>query len=232
VAAAAAAAPGLIQHGSRARPEVALTFDADMTEPMLLALRDGRVSSWYDERIVAYLRATRTPATIFLTGLWAETYPRAVRSFARDPLFELENHSFDHSAWLGKCYGLPAGLTAEQKREEVVRGAEVIRGLTGRTPTYFRFPGGCESPGDLAIVRAAGESPVGWDVVSGDAFQADPRVVEQDVLGGVRNGSIVVMHLVGAPNAPATFSALREIVPALRARGFRLVTLRRLLAPP
>jgi peptidoglycan/xylan/chitin deacetylase (PgdA/CDA1 family) len=39
----------------------------------------------------------------------------------------------------------------------------------------------------------------------------------------------VVMHLVGAPNAPATAAALREIIPALRARGYELVTLERLL---
>jgi hypothetical protein len=37
------------------------------------------------------------------------------------------------------------------------------------------------------------------------------------------------MHLVGAPNAPATAAALRTILPALHARGLRPVKLERLL---
>ena len=49
------------------------------------------------------------------------------------------------------------------------------------------------------------------------------------VLDDVRPGSIVVMHLIGAPNAPATAAALRTVIPALRARGYRFVTLRELL---
>jgi peptidoglycan/xylan/chitin deacetylase (PgdA/CDA1 family) len=64
-----------------------------MTPAMSADLRSGRVKSWYDRDVVRILRRTRTPATIFLTGLWTKTYPGAVRSFARDPLFELENHS-------------------------------------------------------------------------------------------------------------------------------------------
>src|SRR5262249_14808062 len=80
VAATAAAPAGVIDHGRRAHRVIALTFDADMTRPMLAQLRSGKVKSWYDRRIVSYLRATGTPATIFLTGLWTREYPAAVRS--------------------------------------------------------------------------------------------------------------------------------------------------------
>jgi peptidoglycan/xylan/chitin deacetylase (PgdA/CDA1 family) len=45
----------------------------------------------------------------------------------------------------------------------------------------------------------------------------------------VRPGSIVIAHCVGAPNAPATAAAMRVIIPALRARGYRFVTVERLL---
>lgn len=48
-------------------------------------------------------------------------------------------------------------------------------------------------------------------------------------LSQVRPGSIVVMHLVGEPNAPATADALEEIIPALRACGYELVELEELL---
>lgn len=221
--------PVVITHGDRTARRVALTFDADMTPQMLAALRSGKVKSWYDERIVRLLQATHTPATIFLTGLWTRTYPRVVRSLARDPLFELENHSWDHAAWTGDCYGLPRVTATRRKRAEVLAAAAEIARVTGRSPRYFRFPGGCHSARDVRLVAAAGEQVIGWDVVSGDPFQPAPAPIERAVLDGVRPGSIVVMHLIGAPNAPATAAALRVVVPALKARGYRFVTVAALL---
>lgn len=223
------ASPALITHGPRASRRVALTFDADMTRGMLLRLRAGRVRSWYDARIVRELRATRTPATVFLTGLWTQTYPGVVRSLAADPLFELENHSIDHAAFGSPCFGLPTVPSVPAKQEEVRGAAATIAATAGRRPRYFRFPGGCHSDADARLVAAQGETPVGWDVVSGDPFQPDAGAVTRAVLTGVRPGSIVVMHLVGAPNAPATFTALQTVIPALKARGYRFVTLQELL---
>ncbi len=166
----------LITHGPRAHRWVALTFDADMTRGMLADLRAHLVAAWYDPRIVATLRATDTPATIFLTGLWAETYPAVVRSLAADPRFELENHSFDHAAFRAPCYGLPVVTDDSARRAEVADGARVIAGLTGRTPRFFRFPGGCYGRSDLRLVAALGETPVGWEVVSDDAFQPNAGI--------------------------------------------------------
>ena len=221
-----------IDHGARTRREVALTFDADMTEGMLAQLRSGRQRTWYAAAIVHELRETHTPATVFLTGLWTSAYPAVVRALARDPLFELENHSVDHAAWTSSCYGLPAVSGSAAKRTEVTGAAATIRRIAGVTPHYFRFPGGCHTRQDLHLVARAGERAVAWDVVSGDPFQPDPAIVEHNVLSAVRPGSIVVMHFIGAPNAPATTTALPVIIAALKQRGFRLVTLRTLLHRP
>jgi peptidoglycan/xylan/chitin deacetylase (PgdA/CDA1 family) len=229
VAATAAAPAGVIDHGPRAHRVIALTFDADMTRPMLAQLRSGKVKSWYDRRIVAYLRATRTPATIFLTGLWTREYPAAVRSLARDPLFELENHSWDHAAWSARCFGLPSVRTRAQKVAEVRGAAAEIEHVTGRVPRYFRFPGGCYDRSDVGLVESLGERVIGWDDVSGDAFQPDPKPIVWQTLHYAQPGGIVVMHLMGAPNAPATYDVLKQVVPELRRRGYRFVTVRQLL---
>lgn len=218
-----------IDHGPRTRHWVALTFDADMTRAMLARLRSGAQRTWYDSTIVHELRATRTPATIFLTGLWTQEYPGVVRELARDSLFELENHSVDHSGWLAPCYGLPVVHGSLSKWAEIENAARTIRTIAGITPRYFRFPGGCHDASDLRLVAAAGERAVGWDVISGDPFQPDSAVIVRSVLAGVRPGSIVVMHMVGAPNAPATDRALPTIIAALRERGYRFVTLQQLL---
>jgi peptidoglycan/xylan/chitin deacetylase (PgdA/CDA1 family) len=224
--------PAIVEHGPRSRRWVALTFDADMTRAMLSELRTGRVHGWYDAALFAELRATRTPATIFLTGLWTERYPAVVRRLARDPRFELENHSLDHAGWVTPCYGLPTVSGVPSKRREIARASRIIERVAHVTPRYFRFPGGCASAADRHLVAGFGERPVGWDVVSGDAFQSDPAAIVRAVLSGVRPGSIVVAHCIGAPNTPATARAMAIVVPALRARGYRFVTLRRLLEQP
>jgi len=220
--------PSLIEHGPRDRQLVALTFDADMTQEMLARLRSGRVDSWYDPQIVAALRLTRTPATIFLTGLWTQTYPDVVRSLARDPLFELENHSVDHGAFQSPCLGLRP-VPSERKEWEIAHAAETIFTVAGVRPRYFRFPGGCHDSGDLRLVASLEHRTLHWDVSSGDAFERNPALVADAVLEQVRPGSIVVMHLGGRANAPATASALRMLIPTLRGRGFRFVTVRELL---
>jgi peptidoglycan/xylan/chitin deacetylase (PgdA/CDA1 family) len=221
--------PTLVEHGPRTGHDVALTFDADMTQAMLAAVRSGQSSIGYDPEIVRELRASHTPATIFMTGLWPTAHPGPARELANDGLFEIENHTYDHAAFAPPCYGLPGVPSTAAKTSEVQRTADVVARLTGSPPSYFRFPGGCHRASDVQLVASLGEQPVQWDVISGDAYLRDPAAVAQQTLKGVRAGSIVVMHLVGAPNAPATAGALRTILPALHQRGLRPVKLEQLL---
>ena len=201
-----------------------------MTRGMLAALRSGRQRTWVDAALLHELRATHTPATIFLTGLWTRTYPRVVRALARDPLFELENHSLDHAAWRAPCYGLPVVTGTSRKRLEVRSTQRVIQRVAGVRPRFFRFPGGCASAADRRLVAHLGLRPVGWDVVSDDAFDPDPATIVRGVLTYLRPGSIVVAHCIGPPNAPGTAAAMARLIPAIRARGYRFVTLDGLLA--
>src|SRR5207302_982151 len=135
----------LITHGPRSGRDVALTFDADMTQAMLAAVRSGRRSIGYDPEIVRELRASHTQATIFMTGLWPTAHPAAANSLAAGPLFEIENHSYDHAGWEPPCYGLPLVRSETDKRREVADTTNVLTGLIGGAPHYFRFPGGCHT---------------------------------------------------------------------------------------
>jgi peptidoglycan-N-acetylglucosamine deacetylase len=223
-------APGrMISHGPRDSGTVALTFDADMTPAMRRGLDAGRIRSSFDRRIIATLDSTHTPATIFATGMWIERYPAETARLAADPLLEFANHSYRHSAFATPCYGLPA-LPRDQETADIRRTAAILdRHVPGHTP-YFRFPGGCHDARAVRAVVAAGLTPVQWDVISGDAFGHDPRAIVRTVLREAKGGSIVVMHLNGAPTAPQTHAALPDIIRGLRARGLRLVALSELLA--
>src|SRR5581483_6775328 len=61
--------PQVFEHGSRFKHQVAITFDADMTQGMLLMLKNGLVKSWYNSQIIDLLHQNQVKATFFLTGL-------------------------------------------------------------------------------------------------------------------------------------------------------------------
>ncbi|MFC9846746.1 polysaccharide deacetylase family protein [Streptomyces sp. NPDC060223] len=217
----------VFKNGPRTRDKtVALTFDADMTADQ--GDRAAAGERFDNPRLIATLRRFKVPATVFMTGRWAEEYPQEARSIGRDPLFEVANHSYSHYAFTEDCYGLPT-VPENRMLADVERAyASFKKAGVPRAMPYFRFPGGCYDQRALRTLSTAGVTAVQWDVVSGDAFATDADAVAQDVLDGVRPGSVVVMHCTRSA-APATEQALRTIVPELRKRGFRFVRVSELI---
>ncbi|MFI7409548.1 polysaccharide deacetylase family protein [Streptomyces sp. NPDC049627] len=217
----------VFEHGRRTGGKaVALTFDADMTAAQGARARRGE--RFDNPGLVAALRALKVPATVFMTGRWAEEYPQQARAIGRDPLFEVANHSYSHYAFTDDCYGLPT-LPEKRMRGDVERAYAVFRKVGVRAPMpYFRFPGGCYDHRALKALTPVGVTAVQWDVVSADAFATDAGAVAREVLDGVRAGSVVVMHCTRSA-APTTERAVRRIVPELREKGFRFVKVSELI---
>jgi peptidoglycan/xylan/chitin deacetylase (PgdA/CDA1 family) len=216
-AALAMASPGPVEHGPRTGNRVALTFDACTTT---------REATPLDSRIPAILRSLHVPATLFVGGGWAATERAELAALARDPLFEIANHSFHHPHL--------TRLDEKDIRRELARAQDEIAAVTGRRPMLFRAPYGEQDPRVVKVASSLGLTTVEYDLPSGDP---DPRVSTRHlvdwVVGSARPGSIVVMHM----NHPRfrTAEALPEIVAGLRTRGFELVTVGELLgiaAPP
>lgn len=198
---------------------VALTFDADMTPSMLRAFKIGKVASWYNEDVIATLSKERVPATLFLTGLWIETYPAATKSLSADPLFELGNHSYSHGGFHLPCYGLSA-IRESNEAAEVQKTDALLRKHAMTFRKYFRFPGLCFDANAIKNVEAQGYLVIGGDVQAGDGFASNPARIAPGVVAQVRPGSIVILHMHGGPNAPHTARALSAIIEKLRARGY------------
>ncbi|MCX3059956.1 polysaccharide deacetylase family protein, partial [Streptomyces beihaiensis] len=211
----------VFKHGPRTRQRiVALTFDADMTADEGPRARAGE--HFDNPQLISTLRSLKVPATIFMTGSWAEQYPAEAKAMGSDPLFEIGNHSYSHYAFTGDCYGLPR-VRPGQMRAEVERTAAALRkaGVEHTVP-YFRFPGGCYDSAALRALAPTGVTAVQWDVVSGDAFAKDADAVTRQVLEGVHPGSVVVMHCTRSA-APTTERVVRAVVPVLREQGYRFV---------
>ncbi|MCM2387059.1 polysaccharide deacetylase family protein [Streptomyces albipurpureus] len=230
---AAAAAPQLTRPRSGLTPvferaatspgaakTVALTFDADMTADQ--GERATRGERFDNPELISTLRRLKVPSTVFMTGRWAEQYPKQAKAIGTDPLFEIANHSYSHYSFTSRCYGLPT-IAERDMRADVERAFDAFRKAGARQVVpYFRFPGGCYNNEALRALAPAKVTAIQWDVVSGDAFATDADAVAEQVLAGVRPGSVVVMHCTRSA-APVTEQAIRTIVPELRERGYRMV---------
>ncbi len=220
--------PEVIEHGSRAKKQLALTFDADMTPAMLVMLEKGIVKSWYNQEIKTIIDRENIHATVFLGGLWSKTYPNEARDLARDKLIELGNHSYNHSAFTVNCFKLPF-IENSENENEVLKAQETILAITGVSVKYFRFPGGCYDRVDIETVAKLGLKIVHWDISANDGFNNDARSIINRVESQVQNGSIVVFHIHDGSFAPKTHEAIKVIIPDLRKRGFEFVTISELL---
>lgn len=222
----------IIWHGASDKKEIALTFDADITPVMVDWVHSGQVETYDDTRVTNYLIQHQIQATFFLTGLWIELYPDATRELAEDPLFELENHSYDHPSMAGNCFDQPQ-VPVSQYPFEIEKTQQLIEQYTHVAPKYFRFPGGCYDQADLDLVKKEGLVTVHWSAVANDGFNNNEEQIIHNVLSEASPGGIIVMHM-GSPasNVPQTANALPVIINGLKKEGYTFVTVDELLNPP
>jgi peptidoglycan/xylan/chitin deacetylase (PgdA/CDA1 family) len=171
-------------------------------------------------RMLATLRSRRVKATFFLTGRFAQSYPRLARLIGAR--YAVGNHTYSHP----NLTGLPSSLV----REEITRGARWVRARTGRDPRpLFRFPYGARDSRTIGIARSLGYADVYWSTDTwgwmGRSRQSRQGIVRR-VLARVAPGEIVLMH-AGAARVDSTLDtdALPGVIRGLRARGYRFVRL-------
>lgn len=195
---------------------VALTFD------------DGPDPRW-TPKIAAILRREHVPATFFVIGSQAARNPGIVRTLVRDG-DELGNHTFTHVA-------LSNG-PSWQRRLQLELTEAVLVGITGRYTRLVRPPYSATADtvtvtGEHDLARVAGSRYV---IVLANYDSEDWRrgsvasIVHRASPPG-RTGGIVMLH-DGGGDRSRTVAALRELIPRLRERGFRFVTVSELAGWP
>ena len=182
---------------------IALTFDDaphPLTTPLLL-----KALAW-----------TKTRATFFVVGRNVERYPDlAARIVAGG--HEIASHSYSHP----RLQFLPRAAAAAG----LDRADAILRRLTGRSPRFFRPPGGGFSTGVLALAASRHYTVALWSNNPGDYLIPTADGIVTRVLRKLRPGEVVLLHDAG----PQTAEALTRILPEARSRGYRFVTLSELV---
>jgi cellulose synthase/poly-beta-1,6-N-acetylglucosamine synthase-like glycosyltransferase/peptidoglycan/xylan/chitin deacetylase (PgdA/CDA1 family) len=210
----------LVARGGRLRSpqppagrRIALTFD------------DGPDPTW-TPRVAAVLRAARVPATFFMVGSQAARHPDLVRLVQRSGA-EIGDHTFTHSS-------LSSG-PLWQRRAQLDFTEAVLAGITGRYPRFVRPPYSATSDAVTATdERALAQLAGGRYIVALADYDSEdwrrPGVAKivANASPRHRRGGVIMFHDGGGDRAQ-TVAAVRQLIPRLRARGYRFVPLRAML---
>jgi peptidoglycan-N-acetylglucosamine deacetylase len=194
-----------VTNGRPKRREVALTFD------------DG--PSPYTPKLVMALKRVDAPATFFPVGTSIERYPRYLR-LVRDAGFTVGDHTMTHPQL--------SRLPGPEQIVEIDGQARLLRRARIPYPRLFRPPYGSFDSDTRGLLQERRMLLVLWSVNPEDYYRPGAKRIVKRVLEAVEPGSIVLMH-DGGGDRSETVRAVPRIVRKLRARGYRIVTVPRLL---
>ncbi len=190
--------------GSQHR-EIALTFD------------DG--PGPYTPQILSVLEREHVPATFFEVGV-LEQYFHASTAAIVARGYPIGDHT-EHHAPMSK-------LSPERQQQQLLEQTAAIGDSGAPFPRLFRPPYGLWNSATLALLKKYRMLMVLWTVDTSDYQMPGVNTIVDRALSSAKPGAIILMHDAGGDRSE-TVAALPTIIKALRKRGYKLVTVPRLL---
>lgn len=185
--------------------ELALTFD------------DG--PGPYTPHLLATLERYKVPATFFEVGV-LERYFHASTAAIVSRGDVIGDHTESHAPM--------SKLSGTQQRAQLLQQTSVIGRYGALFPRLFRPPYGLWDGTTLKLLRKYHMLMVLWTVDTSDYELPGVKAIVHAAVSRARPGAIILLHDAGG-NRQETVKALPKIIRALRARGYELVTVPRLL---
>jgi peptidoglycan-N-acetylglucosamine deacetylase len=185
--------------------EVALTFD------------DG--PGPFTPEILDVLERERAPGTFFQVGVLQQYFHDSTSRIVRDG-FPIGDHTWSHAPM--------SELTKREQTSQLLEEVASIHRYGAPFPRLFRPPYGDFNATTLALLRKYRMLTVLWTVDTNDYTLPGTNAIVDAAVDGARPGAIILLHDAGGDRSE-TVAALPIIIRDLRARGYRLVTVPRLL---
>lgn len=199
----------VINHGPKEEKVIALTFD------------DGPHPT-YTNQILDILKEYDVKATFFVLGKFAEAYPDIIIRQWQEG-HEIGNHTYSHVD--------AKRVSKKVLYNEYKKTQEIIENLINHQPRLFRPPYGSFDSQALDIMEMHDSIIVLWSAHQDSKDWSNPDVEEivNITLSNIRNGDIILFHDYVYYDESSTVEALKEIIPELKSRGYRFVTISELL---
>lgn len=190
--------------------------DVDLSKVIAITFDDGPSTNTPSstERILDTLEKYGVKATFFVQGVnltYSEFKERNCALVKREAELGMEigNHSYDHPNF--------DKMSASEIQKQLNDAADLIEEASGVRPQIVRTPYGAQKQSTLDAV----DYPVilwNIDTLDWDTKNADKTYNE--IMNNAKGGSIILMHDL----YQATADAVEMAVPALLAKGYKLVT--------
>jgi peptidoglycan-N-acetylglucosamine deacetylase len=185
--------------------EVALTFD------------DG--PGPYTSQVLSVLRREGVGATFFEVGAGLQYFHDGTSEVIAAG-YPIGDHTLDHAAM--------SQLSPAAQRSQLLKQASLIGHYGAPFPRLFRPPYGLFDNQTLGVLRKYRMLMVMWTVDTEDYRLPGIASIVHTAVSGARPGAIILMHDAGG-NRSETVAALPQIIHALRARGYKMVSVPKLL---
>ncbi|MGI6150406.1 MAG: polysaccharide deacetylase family protein [Christensenellales bacterium] len=166
--------------------------------------------AWGEEflpEMLDILKEKNVLITFVILGEWAETHREELKTIAL-ARHELGNHGYYHVNH--------SQISADRVKQEITRTANLIKEITGITPTIFSPPSGdCDKESVNAAIDA-GQKVILWSVDTIDWRRDGKSNILKRVFRDPKAGDIILMH-----PTKDTVEALPEIIDGLVERGLK-----------
>jgi peptidoglycan/xylan/chitin deacetylase (PgdA/CDA1 family) len=185
--------------------EIALTFD------------DG--PGPYTPQVLSVLERLQAPATFFEVGVEEKYFHDSTAKIVLRG-YPIGDHTETHANM--------AQLPAKQQQSQLLEETEAIGNLGAPFPRMFRPPYGLWDKPTLRVLKKYRMLMILWTVDTSDYQRPGVPAIVNSAVRGARPGAIILMHDAGGDRTE-TVAALPKIIRQLRKRGYKLVTIPRLL---
>ncbi len=162
-----------LPEAAASRNEIALTFD-DGPDPDVTP------------KVLDILDLHQAKASFFVIGDKAAAHPELIREIVKRG-HSIENHSQKHS----NVFGF---FTWIALRKDIGAAQEIIAGITGRSPAFFRSPMGIRNPMLDPVIARLGLRYITWTRRGFDTVAGDPAVVLERLTRKMSAGDILLLH--------------------------------------
>lgn len=176
--------------------------------------------SWgteYVPELLAILKEKKVRANFFIEGKWAKENVELVKMI-KSQNHLIGNHAYNHPDM--------ARLSNQEMVEQISQTNDILKAITGNTPTWFAPPSGSYNQHVVDAAHSLKMETILWTVDTIDWKKPTVSVMINRVSSKLHPGATILMH----PTA-STAAGLSDLIDSVKEKGYKIGTMEQLVSP-